>query len=72
MLDGELEVEAAIELDAQRNAQFARRQRTWFRREPSLEVIDAAVDPTPTAVDRLDRFVERLARTPPAGILTTP
>jgi tRNA dimethylallyltransferase len=72
VIDGELGLEAAIELDAQRNGQFARRQRTWFRREPSLEVIDAAADPTPAAIERLDRFVEALAHTPPAGILTTP
>ena len=38
VLDGELELDAAVELNSQRNAQFARRQRTWFRREPSLEV----------------------------------
>ena len=51
-LDGECTLEEAIELDARRNAQFARRQRTWFRREPSLAVVDATGDPGPT-VERL-------------------
>ena len=36
VLDGEMDLEAAIELDAARNVAFAKRQRTWFRREPSL------------------------------------
>lgn len=44
-LDGQLTLEAAIELDAVRNAQFARRQRTWFRSERSLAVVDATGDP---------------------------
>lgn len=72
VLDGELTREAAIDLDAQRNAQFARRQRTWFRRETSLEVIDAATDPAPSAIARLDDFVHRLALDRPAGILSPP
>ena len=46
-LDGELTLEQAIELDAGRNVAFARRQRTWFRREPSLAVVDATGDPGP-------------------------
>jgi tRNA A37 N6-isopentenylltransferase MiaA len=33
-------VEEAIERDASRTWQFARRQRTWFRREPGIEWID--------------------------------
>ena len=60
VLDGELDLESAIELDAARNVAFAKRQRTWFRREPSLQVVDAADDPVRAAVDRLDAFVAGL------------
>ncbi|HEY4753608.1 MAG TPA: tRNA dimethylallyltransferase, partial [Candidatus Limnocylindrales bacterium] len=48
-LDGELSLEQAIELDAKRNVDFARRQRTWFRAEPSLRILDATADPLPAA-----------------------
>lgn len=47
VLDGTLDLEAAIELDARRNVAFARRQRTWFRREPGAVWIDATADPLP-------------------------
>jgi tRNA dimethylallyltransferase len=60
-LDGELTLAAAIELDARRNAQFARRQRTWFRGEPALSVLDAAAGPTAGALDRLGAFLASLA-----------
>ena len=56
-LDGRLTLEAAIELDALRNAQFARRQRTWFRSERSLAVLDAAADPLPDAVAALEQLL---------------
>jgi tRNA dimethylallyltransferase len=59
-LDGELALEAAIELDARRNVQFSKRQRTWFRGEPSLAVIDAAVDARPDAFAAADRFLAML------------
>jgi tRNA dimethylallyltransferase len=72
VIDDELTLEAAIELDAQRNAQFARRQRTWFRRETALEVIDATAAPADAAVGRLDAFVDRLALDRPTGILSPP
>ena len=53
VLDGELELEAAIDLDAQRNAAFAKRQRTWFRSETDIEWLDVtAVDPLPLAMAR--------------------
>ncbi|MEX1170956.1 MAG: tRNA (adenosine(37)-N6)-dimethylallyltransferase MiaA [Chloroflexota bacterium] len=41
VLDGELTLEAAIDLDAKRNLAFARRQRTWFRSEPGITWLDA-------------------------------
>jgi tRNA dimethylallyltransferase len=42
VLDGELTRDAAIELDARRNIQFAKRQATWFRSEPDVHWLDAA------------------------------
>ena len=39
--DGEIDRETAIERDAARNVAFARRQRTWFRRERGIEWLDA-------------------------------
>jgi tRNA dimethylallyltransferase len=60
VLDGEMDLEAAIELDASRNVAFAKRQRTWFRREPSLALLDAAGDPERAIVDPLDAFVAGL------------
>jgi tRNA dimethylallyltransferase len=40
VLDGELTREAAIQLDAQRNLAFSKRQRTWFRSEPDITWLD--------------------------------
>jgi tRNA dimethylallyltransferase len=50
VLDGELTRQAAIELDARRNQQFARRQATWFRSEPGVAWLDAAAAPLPRAL----------------------
>jgi tRNA dimethylallyltransferase len=53
-LDGELTIEAAIELDARRNVAFARRQKTWFRAEPAIEWLDVTeVDPLAAALERV-------------------
>lgn len=41
VLDGERDLDAAIELDAARNVAFARRQRTWFRAEPGIAWLSA-------------------------------
>jgi tRNA dimethylallyltransferase len=41
VLEGRLGWEEAIAVDARRNAAFARRQATWFRREPGIEWLDA-------------------------------
>ena len=52
LLDGRIDRETAIERDAVRNAAFAKRQRTWFRREPVLEWHDPSTsDPLPRAVE---------------------
>ena len=53
VIDGELALEAAIDLDAQRNVAFAKRQRTWFRSEPGIEWLDVTSDdPLQTALAR--------------------
>ncbi len=57
LLDGEIDLATAIELDATRNVAFAKRQRTWFRREPGLVVLDATRDPATSAVDLLEAFL---------------
>jgi tRNA dimethylallyltransferase len=41
VLDGDLTRDDAIELDARRNIDFAKRQATWFRREPEIAWHDA-------------------------------
>ncbi|MFL5642615.1 MAG: tRNA (adenosine(37)-N6)-dimethylallyltransferase MiaA [Chloroflexota bacterium] len=41
VIDGKVGLEEAIELDAQRNVRFAKRQRTWFRAENSIVWLDA-------------------------------
>lgn len=57
VLDGEITLDQAIELDARRNVLFAKRQRTWFRSEPTLTIVDATGDPTQDAFARLARFL---------------
>jgi tRNA dimethylallyltransferase len=60
VLDGELTLQAAIELDARRNVAFSKRQRTWFRSEPGITWLDAtdglpvvaAIELTRHAVDQ--------------------
>ena len=52
VLDGELTRDAAIDLDAQRNLAFSKRQRTWFRSEPDITWLDATEGlPTETALE---------------------
>jgi tRNA dimethylallyltransferase len=60
VLDGELTRDAAIELDAQRNVAFAKRQRTWFRSEPDIAWLDAT-DALPVTASHA--AVEALLRT---------
>jgi tRNA dimethylallyltransferase len=60
VLDGELDLEAAIGLDAARNVAFAKRQRTWFRREPLLQVVDAAGDPAREVDGSVEEFIAGL------------
>jgi tRNA dimethylallyltransferase len=57
VLDGELTRDAAIQLDAQRNLAFSKRQRTWFRSEPDITWLDATGDlPIVAALERV-RFL---------------
>lgn len=59
VLDGELTRDAAIELDAQRNVAFAKRQRTWFRAEPGIAWLDATdAFPTAPALEFTRRLIE--------------
>jgi tRNA dimethylallyltransferase len=63
VLDGELRLDAAIELDARRNIAFARRQRTWFRAEPGIEWLDVThADPLPAALELVRRIVPERGR----------
>jgi tRNA dimethylallyltransferase len=57
VLDGTLATEAAVETVARRTRQFARRQRTWFRNEPSVEWLDAAAGPLPAATSIAARLL---------------
>ncbi len=41
VIEGRLTREEAVALDAHRNVAFARRQATWFRREPDIRWLDA-------------------------------
>ena len=50
VLDGTLTLEAAIEADARRNVLFAKRQRTWFRRERDIAWLDASAEPLEPAL----------------------
>jgi tRNA dimethylallyltransferase len=59
-LDGTITLDEAIARDASRNVQFARRQRTWFRAESALSVLDATTDPLPAARVALERFLGML------------
>jgi tRNA dimethylallyltransferase len=60
VLDGECTPDEAIARDARRNAQFAKRQRTWFRSEPTLAVVDATDDPRGETTGALASFLARL------------
>jgi tRNA dimethylallyltransferase len=58
-LAGELTLEEAIELTARRTRQYAKRQQTWFRREPRIMWLSAGsrAGDDPTLVDQAYRFL---------------
>lgn len=64
VLDGQLDLEAAIELDARRNVAFARRQRIWFRRERDAVWVDASDDPLAELLRLVRPVVEGAERSP--------
>lgn len=64
LLDGEIDRETAIERDAARNVAFAKRQRTWFRRERGIEWLDKTADALPTALERARGLVAACAVAP--------
>ncbi len=57
VIDEELSLEEAIALDSRRNLAFARRQRTWFRRERDVQWLDATADALPAALARIRAFI---------------
>lgn len=61
-LDGACTLEEAVEADAQRNVAFAKRQRTWFRAERSLAVVDVEANPLERAMAAADELLESAAR----------
>jgi len=65
LLDGSHTREQAIEADAARNVAFAKRQRTWFRKERSITWLDAAGGPLAEAT-RIARHL--LGKSPNAVI----
>jgi tRNA dimethylallyltransferase len=59
VLDGTITRDQAIDEDALRNVQFAKRQRTWFRSEPDVEWLDAREDAHQRAVGVALRLLGR-------------
>ena len=57
---GELELDEALELAIVRTRRFARRQRSWFRRDPRITWFDLGADPDPSPV--VEALVRRWAR----------
>ena len=60
-LAGEITLENALALTVQRTCQFAKRQRTWFRKEPRIEWFEAD-DPDLIAqvIARVEKFTHQL------------
>lgn len=58
---GEFSLESAIEQIVQHTCQFAKRQRTWFRKEPSIEWFSAGDSGLEgQVIERIDKFIRRL------------
>jgi tRNA dimethylallyltransferase len=58
VLDGELTLEGAMALVAQRTSSFARRQRTWFRSEPDIAWFEAKDPATRLALLEVTRQLD--------------
>ncbi len=61
MFDGEYDAAGARAATVRATRRFARRQRSWFRRDPRLHWIDSSTDPVPAAL----RLIERPATLDP-------
>lgn len=57
LLDGRLDRAGYLEVNVRRNVAFARRQRTWFRREPAAAVLAAQADPLADALALVRPFL---------------
>jgi tRNA dimethylallyltransferase len=58
-LAGEISLAAAIEQIVQHTCQFAKRQRTWFRKEPRIEWFSAAEPGLSSQVtERIEKFIQ--------------
>jgi tRNA dimethylallyltransferase len=63
VIQGRLSREQGVAEDARRNVMFARRQATWFRREPDIRWLDATTDlPAAEARAAIDGYLESLRR----------
>jgi tRNA dimethylallyltransferase len=65
-LAGEWSLEDAVAVTARRTRQYAKRQRTWFRRDPRIVWLEAGDAPgdDPALVDEAGRLLEELRLTP--------
>jgi len=58
---GELDLDEALELATVRTRRFARRQRSWFRRDPRITWFDLGADPDPDPAPVVEALVHRWA-----------
>ncbi len=65
VIEGRLELDAAVAEDARRNMLFARRQATWFRREPDIHWLDAGHEiPLAEAMAEAESYLAGLSAAP--------
>jgi tRNA dimethylallyltransferase len=63
VIQGRLSLAEAVDEDARRNIHFARRQATWFRREPEVRWLDATrVLPILEATNEVGAYLEHIER----------
>ena len=63
VIESRLDLETAIAVDARRNVLFARRQATWFRREPDVQWLDATHElPLGEASGAIESYLATLRR----------
>ena len=57
-LQGEISLDEAIALTVQHTAQFAKRQRTWFNKEPDIEWLSIeSLDLDAQVIQRIEKFI---------------